>query len=240
MKIKELSKLVGVTIRTLHYYDEIGLLSPQKDDAGYRIYSENDIKRLSEILMLKELEFSLTKIKVLIDEPLVDKEKALLIHRDILEKKNERIYALIDSIDNILRNGFEIEIIKNFNKNDYKRYKDEAIKKYGDSAVQSYKKTDKLDTTKWNSIQDEMKDLFSTLATYMDKDVSDDSVQILVNDWRNYITDNFYDCTLEILKGLGELYISDKRFEANIDKTKIGLSNYFSKAIKYYCNVRTK
>lgn len=105
MQIKELAELTGVSVRTLHHYDKIGLLVPQKDDwNGYRIYSENDIDKLQQILFFKELDFPLKKIKQILDDPFFDKNVALDLQRHLLIEKKQRIETMLATLDQTIRN----------------------------------------------------------------------------------------------------------------------------------------
>ncbi|MBO0033289.1 MerR family transcriptional regulator, partial [Listeria monocytogenes] len=105
MQIKELAELTGVSVRTLHHYDKIGLLVPQKDDwNGYRIYSENDVDKLQQILFFKELDFPLKKIKQILDDPFFDKNVALDLQRHLLIEKKQRIETMLATLDQTIRN----------------------------------------------------------------------------------------------------------------------------------------
>ncbi|XMB66757.1 MerR family transcriptional regulator [Mycoplasmatota bacterium zrk1] len=173
MRVKELANLAGITVRALHYYDQLGLLCPRKDQSNYRFYSKDDVAKLSQILYLRELGFPLSKIMLIIDKSNLDKRKALSTHRELIKKKIERLESLIESIDNTLEKGFEIDMIKRFSKKEFNKYKEEAIEKYGDAAIESHKKTDKFDDAKWSDVQKEMNEIFVMISKNMDKDISD-------------------------------------------------------------------
>ncbi|WBW96807.1 MerR family transcriptional regulator [Oceanirhabdus sp. W0125-5] len=234
--VNEVSKLAGISIRTLHYYDEIGLLKPQhKTNSKYRLYSGKDIEKLWQILFFKELDFPLCKIKEIINNPEFDKNEALKKHKKLLLEKRKRIDKIITSIDETIMKGFEINMIKTFNNENFEKHKEEAIEKYGNTAKQSYKRTSKYSKTQWEEINEEANTIYIGLAQNMDKGASDETIQQLVDQWKNHITKYYYDCTLEIFKGLGQLYVEDERFTKNIDKTKKGLAYFMKEAMDYYC-----
>lgn len=197
-KIKELADMVGISVRTLHHYDKIDLLKPNSiGDNGYRLYNENDLERLQQILFFKELDFTLHEIKEILDSPNFDKEEALNIHKKLLIEKVIRLQKI--------------------------------IKKESERKTSSYTKEE------WNNINEGINIIFKKIANLMDKSPKDSEVQNVVNDWRNYITNNFYNCSIEIFKGLGEMYVNDERFKKNIDKFKTGLADFISLAIEEYC-----
>lgn len=248
-KIKEIADLAGVSIRTLHHYDDIKLLSPEKvTDAGYRIYSDKSLERLQQILFFKELDFSLSEIKQIMDNPSFDRKKALLGQKELLIEKKKRLEKIINTVDNSLK-VIEGEICMNKddmfssfsmeNIEEHKRkYAKETKEKYGETLAykECEKKTSKYSKDDWNRISKETQEIYLQLAKIMDKEPSDRDVQELVDQWRNLITDNYYNCTLQIFEGLAEVYVHDERFRNNIDKTKVGLAQFLSDAIKVYCN----
>lgn len=237
MTVNEVSKIAGISVRTLHYYDEIGLLQPKATtEAGYRLYGDEELERLWQILFFRELDFSLAKIREIIHNPSFDKEKALNQHKKLLLQKKKRLNKIIKSIDITLKKGFDVNMIDVFNMENYEKYKEEAIQKYNDMAINTYKKTSKYSKKKWEEITKESNIIYNQLAVNMDKEVGDNLVQELIGQWRNHITTYYYDCTLDIFRGLGQLYVDDERFTKNIDKTKEGLAKFMKEAIEYYCD----
>ncbi|GKX29766.1 MerR family transcriptional regulator [Vallitalea longa] len=237
MTVNEVSKIANISVRTLHYYDEINLLKPHKlTESGYRIYENEQLEKLWQILFFKELGFKLETIKKIINDPQFDKEQALMQHKKLLLEKKKRLNKIINSIDKTLKEGFDITMIDTFSMENYEKYKEEAIEKYGETAINTYKKTSKYSKKKWEEINKEANTIYKELADNMDKDVDDPYVQKLIDDWRNHITYNYYECTIDIFRGLGNLYVADERFTKNIDKTKEGLARYMKEAIIYYCD----
>ncbi|MCG8482790.1 MAG: MerR family transcriptional regulator [Clostridia bacterium] len=234
--VNEVAKLAGISVRTLHHYDKVGLLRPKrKANSNYRLYDENDLERLWQILFFKELDFPLSKIKEIMNNPKFDKEQALESHKKLLLEKRKRLDNIITSIDETIKKGFEMSMIKTFSNESYEQYKEEAIEKYGDMAKASYDRVSQYSKTQWKAIEEEAKEIYSGLAENMNKGAEDEIVQQLIAQWRNHITKYYYDCTIEIFKGLGQLYVTDERFTKNIDKTKEGLASFMKEAMDYYC-----
>lgn len=241
LKIKEVAKLTGVTVRTLHYYDEIGLLHPSHiTDVGYRLYDDEALARLQQILFFKELEFPLSQIKEIMANPHFDTTDALLHHKALLIKKRDRLSNLIDLVNTTLEGEHEM----NFDAFDMteiekckEQYAEEAAKRWGDSDAykESVAKTASYGKKEWNQVNELANEIMKAFADNMDKEPSDPVVQSLVKQWQNHITKNFYRCTNEILAGLGLMYVGDERFTKNIDTHKEGLAQFISDAIAVYC-----
>ena len=242
MKISEVAKLSGVTVRTLHYYDEIELLKPSETtEAGYRMYSSEDLERLQQILFFRELDFPLNEIKEIMLNPNYDKNEALNKHKEFLIEKRKRIDGLITLIDKTIKgdNNMSFKEFDNSKIEENKRkYAEEVKKRWGNTdAYKEYeKKTGSYDKNSWNTINEEMAEILKEFADNRDKDVNSDIVQSLVEKWRGYITLNFYNCTKEILSCLGLMYTGDERFKENIDKYGEGTAEFMAKAIEIYCS----
>ena len=242
MKIGEVAKLSGVTVRTLHYYDEIGLLKPSKTtEAGYRMYSIEDLEKLQQILFFRELDFPLNEIKEIMINPKYDKIEALNKHKELLIEKRKRIDGLVTLIDKTIKgdNNMSFKEFDNSKIEENKRkYAEEVKKRWGNTdAYKEYeKKTGSYDKNSWNTINEEMAEILKEFADNRDKDVNSDIVQSLVEKWRGYITLNFYNCTKEILSCLGLMYTGDERFKENIDKYGEGTAEFMAKAIEIYCS----
>ena len=243
MQIKEFAKLTGVSVRTLHYYDEIGLLKPAFVDAqnGYRFYDENSLLRMQEILFYRELDFSLKSILEILSSPDYDKQKALAEQRKLLELKKERIERIIDALDGATKGKVTMTA---FDNSDYetarKQYEVEAKQRWGetDAYKEHAEKTAKYTKDKWQAVNDGLMAVFAKFAECMKNGNTADSddAQVLVKELQNYITENYYTCTKEILAGLGQMYVADERFKANINKNGDGTAEFVSKAIENYIN----
>lgn len=247
-KISEVATISGVSIRTLQYYDKIDLLKPKIiNDVGYRFYTDAEIELLQQILFFKELDFSLEDIKRILNSDNYNKEKSLKGQKQLLIEKQKRLEKIIETLDKTIKsmNGGEKmtkkDMFKGFDNSYLEKHKaeyaKEAKKLYGESDAykESQRKTSKYSSEDWNNVMDEANEIYKELAKEMDKTPDDMAVQELVEKWRNYISNNFYDCKIEIFRGLADLYIADERFKNNIDKFGEGLAEFLSKAIKIYC-----
>ena len=243
MQINEFAKLAGVSVRTLHYYDEIGLLKPALVDAqnGYRFYDENSLLRMQEILFYRELDFPLKSILEILSSPDYDKQKALAEQRKLLELKKERLERIIDALDGATKGKVTMAA---FDNSDYetarKQYEVEAKQRWGETYAykEHAEKTAKYTKDKWQDVNDGLMAVFAKFAECMKNGNTADSddAQALVRELQTYITENYYTCTKEILAGLGQMYVADERFKANIDKNGDGTAEFVSQAIENHIN----
>ena len=243
LQIREFAKLTGVSVRTLHYYDEIGLLKPSFVDEqnGYRYYDENTLCRMQEILFYREIQFSLKEIRMILSSPDYDKKNALAEQKHLLTLKKERLERLISALDGAMKGEkISMDIFDN-SEFEAKReeYAKEAKEKWGGTAAykESAEKTAGYSADKWNKVNSAMDELIAEFAECLRNGFAPDSkeAQELVKRWQDFITDNYYTCTKEILAGLAEMYVSDERFMKNIDRHGDGTARFMSDAIKVYC-----
>lgn len=250
-KINEISKLTGISVRMLHHYDKIGLLIPSKrTDSNYRMYSDEDVARLYQILLFKELEFPLQKIKQILDDENFNREEALKTQRNLIFEKKNRLERIIESIDNTIENlGGNVMSKNNFKAFDYEevkkhqeKYKEETERRYGksDAYKECQEKTSTYSKNDWENIMIEAGAIYEELACLMGKGPADEQVQVLVENWRSHISKNFYNCTIEIFRGLALMYVADERFTKNIDKHGQGLAQFLSDAMNIYCDNNSK
>lgn len=242
MRISEVAKLTGITVRTLHYYDEIGLLKPSEiTEAGYRLYSREDLEILQQILFFRELDFPLSQIKEIMNNPNYDKEEALKKQKELLIQQRQRIEGLIKLIEKRIEGDNNMSF-KEFDMNEIeenkKKYAKEVKERWGTSKAyeESEKKTSSYNKKKWGDINQETSEIFKGFAELRNSDPGSEEVQELVRRWQKYITDNFYTCTNEILSGLGLMYVEDERFKENLDKNGEGTAKLMAEAIKIYCS----
>ena len=242
MQIKEFAEFTGVSVRTLHYYDEIGLLKPAFIDKknGYRFYNENSLLRMQEILFYRELDFSLRSIGEILSSPDYDKNKALKEQMHLLTLKKERLERLISAIDGAMKGE---NVVEAFDNSVFEKYKAEAKEKWGQTSAykEHVEKTKHYTEAKWNSLAEGMNDILASFAVYMKNGEEPDSAkaQKLVEILKNHITENYYLCTNEILSGLGKMYVADERFRNNIDKNADGTAEFICEAIEVYCKKQT-
>jgi DNA-binding transcriptional MerR regulator len=240
--VNEASKLAGVSKRTLHYYDGIGLLVPSgTTQAGYRQYSGEDLARLWQIMFYKELDFSLQQIGEILNTPQERKFDALKIHKELLQKKKERLNTIIDSIEKIVRGEFEVNMLNDFDIKEIeeakRKYGEEAQERWGNSEAykESARRTAGYTQEDWARIKSEQIAVYSAFIAAMDKGCESPEAQAAVQRWHKNLSDNYYNCSLEMLAGLGQMYVADERFTKNIDKHKEGLADFMSRAIALYC-----
>lgn len=239
MQIKDFADFAGVSVRTLHYYDEIGLLKPAHVDkaTGYRYYDEASILRMQEILFYRELDFSLKNIQEILSSPNYDNTAALKKQKTLLMLKKERLERLIAAIDGAVKGE---NIMPAFDNSEFERIKAETKAKWGHTdAYKQYKeKTKGFSEEKWNDSADGIDRIMEAFAICMKNGNAPESVEAktLVERLQNYISEHFYNCTTQILEGLGQLYVSDDRFKQNIDKYGAGTAEYSNHAITAYCN----
>ena len=230
MHIKEFAEFTGVSVRTLHYYDEIGLLVPAFVDrsTGYRFYDENSLLRMQEILFYRELDFSLKSIGEILSSPNYDKTKALKEQKHLLSLKKERLERLISAIDGAMKGE---NVMKAFNNSEFEKYKAEAKERWGKTdAYKEYEKRGK------NDQGDAMMAIFAEVGQVLHLDPASDEVQALVAKLQQFITDHYYTCTKQILQGLGQMYVADERFKENIDRAGgSGTAEFAHRAIEIYC-----
>ncbi len=242
MQINEFAKLTGVSVRTLHYYDEIGLLKPAFVDVqnGYRFYDEKSISRMQEILFYRELDFSLKAISEILSSPDYDKKKALAEQRKLLILKKERLEKIINALDGAEKGKIIMTAFDNSNyETARKQYEAEAKERFGntDAYKEQVEKTANYSESKWQNVNDGLMLVFAKFSECMKNGNSADSnkAQALVKELQDYITDNYYTCSKEILAGLGQMYVADERFKNNIDKQGDGTAEFVQKSIEIFC-----
>lgn len=239
LTVNEVSKIAGISIRTLQYYDKIGLLAPAGfTDSGYRLYNEDSLERLQTILLFRELEFPLKEIKEIIENPNFDKEKALSEQIKLLELRREQLDSLISLAEKLINKEEKILDFSAFDKTKLKEYEAEAKEKWGKtSAFKEYEEKAERRSEKDDSfIASGMMEIFAEFGKISNEKPESPKAQELVKKLQSFITENYYRCTDEILSGLGQMYIFDERFTKNIDKAGgTGTAEFVSKAISAYC-----
>jgi len=237
--VNEIAKLAQTSVRTLHHYDAIGLLKPTEiTEAGYRLYDDAALERLYLILLFRELEFPLKDIQKILDAPDFDRNRILEQQVEMLKAKANHLQTLIH-----LANGIKLLGVKNLKFNNWDPKK---IDEYRAQAETLYSKTDA-----WQEYSEKEKNrsksqeqalgegimvLFTKLGTL--KELSPDSpeVQAWVEELQSYITEHFYTCTPQILKGLGEMYAGGGSMTENIDAAGgTGTGAFARDAIQVYC-----
>lgn len=243
--VNEVSKLTGVSIRTLHYYDSIGLLHPsQITDVGYRLYDDTDLERLQAIMLYRELQFPLKEIKEILDSPGYDKNKALDQQITLLLLRKEHIENLID-----LARG--IRMIGDKRLMDFTAFDTGKIDEYAKQAQAAWGKTEAYQeftekSKDWTeetvvAINKDFLYIFKEFGALRDLPPENAKVQEQVLKLRTYITEHFYNCTPEILKSLGDMYSGGGSMNENIDKMGgEGTAEFAAAAITVYCEAAAR
>ena len=237
--VKEVSKLTGVSVRTLHYYDAIGLLEPTKvTDAGYRMYDDTALSRLQSILLFRELQFPLKEIKEFLDSPDFNQEETIAQQIKLLELQYKHIGELISFAREIQTKGVKTMNFEIFDTNEIEQYKAEVKSKWGNSkAYQEYEQR-VVSHSEHNDSKfvDEIMSLFTDLGAMKQLPPTDKAVQEKIAALQAYINENFYTCSNDILKELSEMYVCDDRFKKNIDRFGgEGTAKFVREAIFVYC-----
>lgn len=241
MIVNEVSRLTGVSIRTLQYYDKIGLLPPADyTEVGYRLYDDETLQKLQIILLFRELEFPLKDIRRIIESPVFDREKALEQQIHILELKKEHIENLIDLARGVKKSG--VKDMTDFTAFDTAKIDDyiaKAREYWGDTAAfKEFEEKNADRTSEENAgINTELMKIFAQFGGMKDMDPASPKVQKQVKKLQDYITDKFYKCTNTILSSLGHAYSAEGEMNRNIDKAGgKGTREFVDKAIQIYCS----
>ncbi|MGG2064968.1 MerR family transcriptional regulator [Bacillus sp. S14(2024)] len=242
MKVKEVADLVGISVRTLHHYDEIGLLTPEETtESGYRLYSNDNLETLQQILFFKELGFPLKEIKEIINDPSFNREEALVLHRKMLLEKRSRLDKVIATIDKTIQHSKgEIQMTnkEKFEGFDFSQnpYEQEARERWGNEAV------DKANETAANMTrekQEEYNAIYRKLAALRNDSPESEQAQKAIKEWYDYLQ-NFGHYSLDAFKGLGQMYVDDERFTKNIDQFGEGLAEFMRDAMAVYADRNKK
>lgn len=241
--IKKLARLSGVSVRTLHYYDEIGLLKPSfVGENGYRYYERPKLMRLQHILFFRELEFPLAEIKTMIDAPDFDMAAALREHKRMIEKKRNQLGRLLQTIDKTIDELTKGNVMKDEELYDgltgeLKEHQKEAKERWGDTEAwrQSRERTKHWTKDDYQRLAADGKKFTQLLADTMDKGATSPEFQELIAQHHAGI-EVFYTCPPAMYRNLGQMYVDDPRFAAYYNKFRPGLNVVVRDAIAYYCD----
>ncbi|WP_203362624.1 MerR family transcriptional regulator [Bacillus sp. REN10] len=240
MRAKEVADLVGISVRTLHHYDEIGLLVPDEvTEAGYRVYSDENLEMLQQILFFRELDFPLKKIKEMINSPSFDREEALELHRKMLLEKRRRIDQMLQTIDQTIqyvKGEIDMSNKEKFAGFDFSHnpYEQEARERWGDQAVdESKKRIGNMTKDDQKEMSKEWDDIYKKLAALRHHSPASQQAQEAIKEWYDFLN-NMGNYSLEAFKGLGQMYVDDERFTKNIDQYGEGLARFMRDAMAVY------
>ena len=235
--VGELAKLTDITVRTLHHYDEIGLVQPSdRSRAGYRLYDDSDVLRLQQVLLYRELGLPLDEIAAVLDDPRHDTRASLQQHREALMGTRARIDAMLAALDAALshveRRAMEPDDVKKM----FDGFDEEAKERWGDTDAykESARRTKGYGKTEWDAIRREAAAIYERFAELMREGASPTDARVagVVEAHRAHIDRWFYPCSVAMHRALGAMYVADPRFAANFDSVAPGLAAFVSAAIQ--------
>lgn len=240
--VNEMSKLTGVSIRTLQYYDKIGLLpAAQRTQAGYRLYDDTALERLQQILLFRELEFSLGEIREILTAPGFDKEKALTRQIELLLLKKQRLESIIGLAQRMKEKGETTMDFMAFDNRKAEEYAARAKAEWGGTAAYAEfteRSKDRSPEEEKNAAN-ELMGVLAAFGALRGKPADSDEVKAQVQKLQDCISENFYTCTDEIFASLGLMYTANEEFRRNIDQAGgEGTAAFVSRAIRAYCESR--
>lgn len=246
LTVKQLSRLTGITTRTLHYYDEIGLLPPTRVAAnGYRMYDEAAQLRLQQILFYRELQVPLAEIRTLMTRDDFDIMAALQSHREALSKQAARLQGLISTVDHTIRHlkGQQkmnsAKIFEGLNQSQEQAYAAEAERLYDSDTVRaSQQQWRGYGKDQQQAVMDEGNQIYAAIAAAIPLGADSAAVQELVQRWRDHMA-YFWVPQLEQLESLARVYSEDPRFKANFDKVHPELAVFMLHAVQHYVRQQT-
>lgn len=242
--VQQLADIAGVSVRTLHHYDEIGLLSPQRESNGYRVYEEAELLRLQQILFFRELELPLEEIAAILKKPDFHLVGALHEHRKQMQKKQERLKNLITTIDNTLaklsgkKEMSDDALFEAFWEKHVNEYAPEAEARWGhtDAWKQSKERTKHMTKEDFKCLAKDGEKWTADFAKLSEK-FSPESPEIQEKMAEHYnALRTFYEPNHELYRGLGDMYVDDPRFTAYYDKHRPGLAKFMRDAMHAYCD----
>ncbi len=241
--VKQLSELAGVSVRTLHYYDEIGLLRPALVGTNhYRYYTDEALFRLQQIMFYRELGLELAQIKGILDDRNFDLVSALQTHRQTLQEKIERLNTLIQTVDTTIMhligevNMSKKKIFEGFSEEKQKQYEEEATKLWGDNVKETAKLWNSYSEEKKTAIMAEGSAVYMDIVANMGKGPKSQEIQTLLVRWHDHLR-YFYEPSIETLGGLGEMYHDHPDFNATFTAIHPALPGFLKQAIAHYVDV---
>jgi DNA-binding transcriptional MerR regulator len=238
--VKQLANLAGVSRRTLHYYDEKGLLKPaSRCENGYRLYNEESLFQLQQILFFREIGLALQVIKEIVEDPKFDTVSALQQHRKTLQENILRLQTLIMTVDTTIMHLIgEVEmseknVFKGFSEEQQTQYEKEAVEQWGDNAAQSIQLWNNYSEARKEEIMQEGSEIYQEIAANMNKGAESPEVRAQLVRWHQHLR-HFYEPSIEVLGGLGDMYHEHPDFNATFSKIHPDLPAFLKKAIAIY------
>jgi len=241
--IKKIADLAGVTTRTLRYYDEIGLLLPERTGVnGYRYYGHSSLLRLQQILFFRELDVPLKDIQLLLDHPDFNLLTALEDHRASLQKRVDRLNTLIETIDytmSAIKGEFHMSAEEYFEGFDETKYEDEVIERWGhtDQHAESQRKWSSYSKGQKEAIKAEGGQFAIRMVPQDPNTPPDDpAVQAAIGEYHAYLNKYFYTCDASFLRRLSDMWVADPRFAVNYERIRTGGTEFVREAVHIYCD----
>lgn len=244
--IHQVAEGAGISVRTLHYYDEIGLLTPARVKSnGYRQYEQEELLKLQQILFFRELDFPLNEIQKILSSPTFNTQQALRDQKKLLELKRKRLNGLLKTIDKTITSIVkkttmsDKDIYGSFNNDEMDQYTKEAKERWGNTEAyrQSQEQVKKMTKEDFARVQKENDELLLKIIAVMDKEPGSPEVLTLIAQHYNSLR-TFYEPNLKLYHGLADMYISDPRFTAFYEKRHEGLAQFMHDAMIAYCSTK--
>ncbi|OCA80846.1 MerR family transcriptional regulator [Pseudobacillus wudalianchiensis] len=246
MKIKEVANIAGISVRALHHYDQIGLLSPTNTtEAGYRLYTDDDLELLQQILFFREIGFPLKKIKEIIYSPSFDRQEALELHQKMLVEKRRRLDQMIATVEKTIQHmkgDIPMSNKEKFEGFDFSEnpYEQEARERWGDQAVdESNAKLANMSKEEQSDLSKSMNAIYTKLAALRHDPPHSEEAQTAIQEWYVFLN-KMGSYSLDAFKGLGQMYVADERFTKNIDQFGKGLAKFMCEAMAIYADTHKK
>ena len=242
MTVHEVSRLTGVSVRALQYYDGIGLLRPTEyTEAGFRLYDETALERLQQILLFRELEFPLKEIRRIIESPDFDREKAIDQQIELLRLKKEHLENLMNLAREMKQGGTSGMDFTAFDKTKLEEYARRAKAEWGSTPEyrEFEQKAEGRTDEQAGDLNRRMMNIFAEFGSERGTDPASEKVQGLVKKLQDFISENFYTCSDQILSGLGQAYAAGGEMTENLDRAGgKGTGAFACEAIRLYCSAR--
>ncbi|SDD37509.1 DNA-binding transcriptional regulator, MerR family [Paenibacillus sp. UNCCL117] len=242
MKVREVADLTGISVRTLHHYDEIGLLVPDgTTEAGYRLYSDDNLAMLQQILFYRELGFSLKAIKDIVSDPSFNRREALELHRSLLIEKRRRLDDMIATVEKTIQHHKgEITMTneEKFKGFDFSRnpYEEEARRRWGNEAVdKSNAKVAGMSKDEQTALGEAVNEIYRKLAGLRTASPDSEQAQEAIGEWYAMLN-RMGSYPPQAFKGLGQMYVDDERFTASIDQFGEGLAVFMRDAMAVFAD----
>ncbi|MET8830079.1 MerR family transcriptional regulator [Streptomyces sp. NPDC004610] len=240
--VGQVAGFAGVTVRTLHHYDDIGLLAPsERSHAGHRRYSDADLDRLQQILFYRELGFPLDEVAALLDDPDADPQAHLRRQHELLTARIDKLRQMAAAVEHAMEarsmgiNLTPEEKFEVFGDFDPDQYEEEVQQRWGDTDAyrESQRRAASYTKEDWKRLTEEFDAIHRRMADLMTAGTPADAPEAMdaAEEHRRFISGAHYECSHEMHVCLGEMYVSDQRFTANYDKIRTGLAAYLRDAI---------